>query len=130
MKLATGGGRLTDDESEVRSPLGREMSDSGLELQRVVASLQTLKSFFPTGTSVPKGRSLLLTKTASSSLVVEYDGQTLGELRDPFVARELLLAYFADAAPISEKLKSSVAEGLETLLKPRQVTAGPASLKT
>lgn len=70
---------------------------------------------------MPKGRSLLLTKTASSSLVVEYDGRTLGELRDPFVARELLLAYFADKSPISEKLKASVAEGLEKILTPQEV---------
>lgn len=87
----------------------------------MAASLTTLKSFFPSGTSVPKGRSLLLTKTPSDSLVIEYDGRTLGELRDPFVAKELLLAYFADKAPISEKLKVSVAEGFQRILQPQAV---------
>jgi len=64
---------------------------------------------------VPQGKSLTLIRTASQTLVVEYDGNKLGELDDPIVARELFLAYFSDHDPISSKLKESVAEGFAGL---------------
>lgn len=41
--------------------------------QRISKSLQTFKSIFPTGMTVPKGNSLVLIRTSSKDLVVEYD---------------------------------------------------------
>ena len=46
-------------------------------------------------------------------------GRKLGELGGEggrFISKELLLAYFADERPISEKVKLSVAAGLSSLL--------------
>lgn len=85
------------------------------ELEKASLSINTFRSFFPSGVSVPQGKSLTLIRTASQTLVVEYDGNKLGELDDPIVARELFLAYFADHDPISSKLKESVAEGFAGL---------------
>ena len=121
--------------------------------QRLAASLQLLKSLFP-AQSVPKGQSLILVRTSAGSLVVEYEvsdggvtggepaaeligrqGRVLGEVRDQWIAREIMLAYFADKDVISPKvsrsfiqrrrlfahpapqLKEDVAVGLEELTK-------------
>lgn len=83
---------------------------------RLAASLQLLKSLFP-AQSVPKGQSLILVRTSAGSLVVEYEGRVLGEVRDQWIAREIMLAYFADKDVISPKLKEDVAVGLEELTK-------------
>ncbi|KNZ46508.1 chalcone-flavanone isomerase [Puccinia sorghi] len=85
------------------------------ELEKASLSINTFRSFFPSGVSVPQGKSMTLIRTASQALVVEYDGNKLGELHDPIIARELFLAYFADHDPISTKLKESVAEGFSSL---------------
>ncbi|OAV91583.1 hypothetical protein PTTG_27921 [Puccinia triticina 1-1 BBBD Race 1] len=91
---------------------------SEFDLERASQSIATFRSFFPTGVSVPKGKALTMIRTASQTLVVEYDGKKLGELDDRIVARELFLAYFADQDPISSKLKESVADGFATLYAP------------
>ncbi|KAA1115294.1 hypothetical protein PGT21_034844 [Puccinia graminis f. sp. tritici] len=91
---------------------------SEIDLERASQSINTFRSFFPTGVSVPKGKALTLIRTASQSLIIEYDGKKLGELEDRIVARELFLAYFADQDPISIKLKESVAEGFSSLYQP------------
>jgi hypothetical protein len=92
--------------------------------QRIDASIQKFKSFFPSS-SVPKGKELLLVKTAQNSLAVEFEvrtgdkenpcsmsymsrlmqGKTLGTLQDAWVATEMMVAYFANknviSAPVS-----------------------------
>ncbi|KAI9636495.1 chalcone-flavanone isomerase-domain-containing protein [Dioszegia hungarica] len=98
-KLARVGGRLTDAEEE-----------------RIAQSTQTLKAMFPSQ-SVPKGKALTLTRLAKGELVVEYEGKLLGRVNDPWISRELMLAYFADKDVISPKLKEDVASGLEALCK-------------
>ncbi|PLW12240.1 hypothetical protein PCANC_18815 [Puccinia coronata f. sp. avenae] len=92
---------------------------SETDLERASQSISTFRSFFPTGVSVPKGRTLTLIRTSRHTLVVEYDGKKLGELDDAIVAREMFLAYFADQNPISTKLKESVAQGFSDLYQPR-----------
>lgn len=69
--------------------LGPEQSDA------VSESITTFKNFFP-NSSVAKGQELLLVRTFDGNLAVEYGGKTMGVLRDPWVAKEMMLAYFAD----------------------------------
>ncbi|KAG0141916.1 hypothetical protein CROQUDRAFT_663169 [Cronartium quercuum f. sp. fusiforme G11] len=83
------------------------------EAERASESIKTFRNFFPAGVSVPKGKSILLRKTSNDSLVIEYDGRTLGELKDRIITQEIFLAYFADIDPISVKFKEAVAEGFE-----------------
>ncbi|KAI7962208.1 hypothetical protein MJO28_000302 [Puccinia striiformis f. sp. tritici] len=96
---------------------------SEIDLEKATESINTFRGFFPTGVSVPKGKSLTLIRTSSQTLVIEYDGKKLGELDDKIVARELFLAYFADQDPISIKLKESVAEGFSDLYKATATTS-------
>ncbi|ORY29164.1 chalcone-flavanone isomerase-domain-containing protein [Naematelia encephala] len=79
---------------------------------RIAESLQTFKSLFPSQ-SLPKGESLVLIRTTDGSLHVESGGRLLGSVRDAWVAREMMLAYFADKDIISPVLKEDVAKGLE-----------------
>lgn len=104
------------------------------EFQRAI---QEIKESFPRG-SVPKGSPLDLVilpagetaaKTQRTSLVFEYDGKVFGEVKTGAVAkgadeasagvdagftvaRELVLAYFADQNEISTPFKKSVQQGL------------------
>lgn len=87
------------------------------EAERASESINQFRSFFPAGVSVPKGKTILLRKTSSGSLLLEYDGKRLGKVEDPLIARELFLAYFSDVDPISPKFKESVAEGFEKIYK-------------
>ncbi|ORX38909.1 chalcone-flavanone isomerase-domain-containing protein [Kockovaella imperatae] len=82
---------------------------------RITESIQSLKSLFPSQ-KVPKGHSLSLVRT-KGSLAVEYEGRPLGEVKDAWLAREMMLAYFADKDVISPKLKEDVAQGFEDLMK-------------
>ena len=76
----------------------------------------------------------MLLKTAIGSLIVEYEGKIMGQVDDPWMAKELMLAYFADKDVISPKvsiepsltstsaqmhlqLKEDVAHGFEHLIK-------------
>ncbi|KAH9823947.1 chalcone-flavanone isomerase-domain-containing protein [Melampsora americana] len=88
-----------------------------LEAERASESIHQFRSFFPSGVSVPKGKTILLRKTSNGSLSLEYDGKRLGKVDDPLIARELFLAYFSDVNPISPKFKASVAEGFEKMYK-------------
>ncbi|EGG09289.1 uncharacterized protein MELLADRAFT_96331 [Melampsora larici-populina 98AG31] len=87
------------------------------EAERASESINQFRSFFPAGVSVPKGKTILLRKTSSGSLSLEYGGKRLGQVEDPLIARELFLAYFSDVDPISPKFKESVAEGFEKMYK-------------
>ena len=112
-------------------------SDSPLESQFQQA-IQQIKESFPRG-SVPKGSPLDLiilpttsTKPARTSLNFEYDNQIFGQVQPSSapayaksdkgsdagftVARELVLAYFADQGEISTPFKKSVQDGLHHLL--------------
>ncbi|KAJ9112428.1 hypothetical protein QFC20_002216 [Naganishia adeliensis] len=89
---------------------------SAAEEERIDAAIQQFKSFFPSS-SVPKGKELLLVKTAQNSLAVEFEGKTLGTLRDPWVATEMMVAYFADKNVISAPLKEDVARKLESTIQ-------------
>ncbi|KAJ9126788.1 hypothetical protein QFC24_001820 [Naganishia onofrii] len=84
--------------------------------QRIDASIQKFKSFFPSS-SVPKGKELLLVKTAQNSLAVEFEGKTLGTLQDAWVATEMMVAYFANKNVISAPLKEDVARNLESTIR-------------
>ncbi|KAJ1026791.1 hypothetical protein NDA16_002088 [Ustilago loliicola] len=112
----------------------RIQSDSPLESQFQQA-IQQIKDSFPRG-SVPKGSPLDLvilptsasSKPARTSLSFEYDNQVFGQVQASSapadaksdksvdagftVARELVLAYFADKDEISTPFKKSVQEGL------------------
>ncbi|WVR09188.1 hypothetical protein IAU60_006250 [Kwoniella sp. DSM 27419] len=83
--------------------------------QRITESIQTLKSFFPAQT-VPKGKSVVLLRPRDGGLVVEFEGKVLGRLDDPWVAKQIMLTYFADKDVISDKLKEDVAKGLHDLI--------------
>lgn len=111
--------------------------DSPLESQFQQA-IQQIKESFPRG-SVPKGSPLDLVvlptsgsaRPARAALNFEYDGQVFGEVRASntpadaktdkgvdagfTVARELVLAYFADEGEISTPFRKSVQEGLKQL---------------
>ncbi|KAI5449889.1 Altered inheritance of mitochondria protein 18 mitochondrial [Naganishia albida] len=89
---------------------------SAEEEERIDSSIQQFKSFFPSS-SVPKGKELLLVKTAQNSLAVEFEGKTLGTLRDAWVATEMMVAYFADRNVISAPLKEDVARKLESTIR-------------
>ncbi|GHJ88387.1 hypothetical protein NliqN6_4789 [Naganishia liquefaciens] len=84
--------------------------------ERIDVSIQKFKSFFPTS-SVPKGKELLLVKTAQNDLAVEYEGKILGTLGDAWVATEMMVAYFADKNVISAALKADVARHLEATIR-------------
>ncbi|KAJ9094646.1 hypothetical protein QFC19_007859 [Naganishia cerealis] len=77
---------------------------------------EKFKSFFPSS-SVPKGKELLLVKTAQNSLAVEFEGKTLGMLQDEWVATEMMVAYFANKNVISAPLKEDVARNLESTIR-------------
>jgi hypothetical protein len=55
-------------------------------------SLNTFKSFFP-ARSASTGQELLLVKTPSGGLAVEFEGTLLGQLDDPGVMRDLFAGY-------------------------------------
>lgn len=84
--------------------------------QRISESIQSMKSIFPAQT-VPKGKSLVLIRTGAGNLVVEYEGKVLGQVDNSWVAREMMVAYFADKDVISPMLKEDVAHGLEKFIK-------------
>ncbi|KAJ9479371.1 Altered inheritance of mitochondria protein 18, mitochondrial [Pseudozyma hubeiensis] len=78
--------------------------------------IQAVKEAFPRG-SVPKGKALdcvVVPKEKGSGLRFEYDGQVFGEAQGSgfSVARELVLAYFAEQGEISAPFKKSVEEAL------------------
>ncbi|KEI36723.1 uncharacterized protein L969DRAFT_54397 [Mixia osmundae IAM 14324] len=76
----------------------------------VSASLNELKSLFPVG-KIAKGNELLLIRRGTDgALLVEYEGNA-STLQNPWISKQLLLAYFADQ-PISAKAKDSFAQGL------------------
>ncbi|RSH95398.1 hypothetical protein EHS25_000485 [Saitozyma podzolica] len=75
-------------------------------------AMHALKGLFPAH-AIPKGKALVLYRTAKGALVVEYEGKELGKVDDPWMSRELFLAYFADKDVISPKLKEDVAKGFE-----------------
>ncbi|KAJ9124217.1 hypothetical protein QFC22_001015 [Naganishia vaughanmartiniae] len=84
--------------------------------ERIDAAIQQFKSFFPSS-SVPKGKELLLVKTAQNSLAVEFEGKTLGTLQNAWVATEMMAAYFANKNVISAPLKEDVARNLESAIR-------------
>ncbi|KAK4683579.1 hypothetical protein P7C73_g6664, partial [Tremellales sp. Uapishka_1] len=101
-----------DTSTEEDEKVGHAGQNHAEAMQRIASSMQQLKSMMPTA-SIPKGNSLVLLKSTDGSLVMEYEGKVLGRVDDPWVAREIMLTYFADKEVISEKLKADVARGLE-----------------
>ncbi|TXT12203.1 uncharacterized protein COLE_02613 [Cutaneotrichosporon oleaginosum] len=81
--------------------------------ERLAGAMQQFKAIFPGG-SVPKGKSLVLVRSADGHLHVEYEGRVLGKVADKWMADNLIKAYFNTAAPISPPLRDSVAEGFAT----------------
>ena len=90
---------------------------SQAEAQRISTSIEEFKSIFPSG-KIPKGQNFLLIKKGTTGeLILEYENKSLGSITDPYVAKQLILAYFADQNVISKVAKESVAAGLEQLLE-------------
>jgi hypothetical protein len=94
--------------------------------QLINDAMHALKGLFPAH-AIPKGKALVLYRTAKGALVVEYEasptrphahtstrwtvtderyqGKELGKVDDPWMSRELFLAYFADKDVISPKVR-------------------------
>ncbi|KAK9894287.1 hypothetical protein P389DRAFT_105518 [Cystobasidium minutum MCA 4210] len=100
MKQATSSKQITDEQAEAA---GKDLDD--------------FKGFFPSG-KVSKGKYMMLTRRGSDgALLLEYEGKLLGTLRNGFLSKQMLLAYFADNdKEISAKLKNDVITGLERYL--------------
>lgn len=100
MKQATSAGQLTDEQAE----------QAGKDLDH-------FKGFFPSG-KVSKGKYMLVTRRGSDgALLLEYEGKLLGTLKNTFLSKQMLLAYFADNdKEISPKLKADVMTSLERYL--------------
>jgi hypothetical protein len=79
--------------------------------ERLAGAMQEFKAIFPGG-SVPKGKSLVLVRSADGHLHIEYEGRVLGKVANKWMADNLIKAYFNTASPISPALRDSVAEGL------------------
>jgi len=112
-----------------RAVIGRMKLNNDLkeeEATEITAALDTFKSFFPKA-SVKKGESMVLLRTKEGHLAVEYEGKTLGILKNQWISRELLLSYFADKNPISERSKENIAQGFEQILKSRETVGMPAN---
>lgn len=62
---------------------------------------------------MPKGREMLLVRSADGFLHIEYDGRILGSVRDKWMADNMMLAYFDYINPISQPLRDSAAVGFE-----------------
>merc|ERR1712093_900000 len=89
-------------------------SISSEEAETAGASIETFKGFFPNG-KVPKGKSMLLIRRGSDgALLIEYEGKLLGTFENPFLSKQMMLAYFAEnGKEISPKMKADVLAGLE-----------------
>lgn len=100
LKAATAAKTISDEEAEA----------AGL-------SIELFRGFFPTG-KVPRGKSLLLIRRGSDgALLLEYEDKLLGTLDNKFLAKELMLAYFADnGKEISSKMKTDVLEGFKRFM--------------
>lgn len=68
--------------------------------EKLSVATQQLKGLFPSG-SVPKGKQLLLVKSADGKLFAEYEGRVLGTVHNQWVADNMMLAYFANKDVIS-----------------------------
>lgn len=102
-------------QARLRKALKRGEVDAESE-KNFQEEIQAVKEAFPRG-SVPKGKALdcvVVPKGNDSGLRFEYDGQVFGEAQGSgfSVARELVLAYFAEQGEISAPFKKSVEEAL------------------
>lgn len=77
------------------------------EDERVGKALQAFKALFP-ARSIAKGSSLTLHRNRAGVLRVEHDGVDLGHVDDPWLSRELFIAYFADKDVISVKVSQRI----------------------
>lgn len=67
---------------------------------RLDSAIQVFKTVFPVG-SVPKGKQLVLVRSADGFLHIEYQGKILGSVHDKWMADNVMLAYFDYISPIS-----------------------------
>ncbi|KAH8919226.1 hypothetical protein BT69DRAFT_1285040 [Atractiella rhizophila] len=85
--------------------------------ERLANSLVEFKNLFPQARKLGKGKEMLLIKDRDGNLKVECEGELIGILKDEWIAREMIVAYFADQNVISQKMKDSVAAGFESLMR-------------
>ncbi|KAL1406097.1 Altered inheritance of mitochondria protein 18 mitochondrial [Vanrija albida] len=95
--------------------------------EKLSVATQQLKGLFPAG-SVPKGKQLLLVRSADGKLFAEYDGRVLGTVHNQWVADNMMLAYFANKDVISPALRDDSAHGFEYWLKQKTVPKLSAKL--
>ncbi|WOO83426.1 Altered inheritance of mitochondria protein 18, mitochondrial [Vanrija pseudolonga] len=95
--------------------------------EKLSVATQQLKGLFPAG-SVPKGKQLLLVKSADGKLFAEYEGRVLGTVHNQWVADNMMLAYFANKDVISTALRDDSANGFEYWLQKMTVPKIKANL--
>ncbi|KAJ3049606.1 hypothetical protein HK097_009425 [Rhizophlyctis rosea] len=89
---------------------------SEVEKTAILEAFDSLRAKFPAGRVAP-GQAFVFTKTQDGGLRVEFEGEEFVTVNNRWVAERFFEGYLTAEKPISEKLRRSIAEGLETLAR-------------
>ncbi|KAI9146129.1 chalcone isomerase [Paraphysoderma sedebokerense] len=80
--------------------------------EETIKSLQEFKSHFPKS-SVPKHTVFTFTKLSGGILRMEYEGQTLAEIKSSWLVKQFFLNYLRSDNPVSPLARESILTGFE-----------------
>ncbi|KAI8144454.1 chalcone-flavanone isomerase-domain-containing protein [Fennellomyces sp. T-0311] len=83
--------------------------------REVMKAIQDFKTAFHSG-KVKKGAEFVFTKTHDGNLKMEYEGKSMGTVKDKWLAVNFMMGYLNPTAPASELARQDIAGGFEKLL--------------
>ncbi|SAM03129.1 hypothetical protein [Absidia glauca] len=96
----------------------RSQKLSEAEEQKIQQAIKDFNTKFMSA-KIKKDTELVFTKTRKNELKMEYQGEDMGTVADPWVAVNFIMTYLSPDAPASEDALQDIATGFDNLMHPK-----------
>ncbi|KAF9153800.1 hypothetical protein DFQ26_000441 [Actinomortierella ambigua] len=111
----TNGPHLRDGFTRALTQAAKDQKLESVENEDAIDGIMEFKNLFPKG-KVDVGSALVFRKHADGIMTIEFDGETLGTVKNEWVIENFFMGYLQSKKPMSPKARESIGNGIHDLL--------------
>ncbi|KAF9974846.1 hypothetical protein BGZ73_001661 [Actinomortierella ambigua] len=111
----TNGPHLRDGFTRALTQSAKDQKLNSVDNEEAMDGIMEFKNLFPKG-KINVGSALLFRKHADGIMTIEFDGETLGTIKNAWVIENFFMGYLQSKKPISPKARDSIGNGIHDLL--------------
>ncbi|KAG0242537.1 hypothetical protein BGW41_003895 [Actinomortierella wolfii] len=111
----TNGPHLRDGFTRSLTQAAKDQKLNTVDNEEAMDGIMEFKNLFPKG-KINVGSALLFRKHADGIMTIEFDGETLGIIKNEWVIENFFMGYLQSKKPISPKARDSIGNAIHDLL--------------